>query len=434
MAPNFMASSRMKILRLFITNDLSKQINWALINDNQIETGQSSFDDLAVFHDVNLEVYLSTNCCSIFKTNVTGIASKRLTEELMLGLIENSLTDEIDEVKAITLQVEDEVAYIAVFNKVYYQTLMQRLNYLEKSIRFIQPFAFATNFEEHSWTLFLGEEQSFIRTSKFEYYCLDDNRPIPSMLEDMLQIEKPKSLLVYANDDYDIESISNKFDIICKRANNQLEYGVFVWNFYIQKSTNFNLKLDKKSSKSIFSLLKTIKYLVIFLILFWGLSITMLLINNIKIKSQINNSLKGVVAVNQIDKTIIQTANNKINNLRHLRGIYDNKDAVVLLTKFLQIASTITPNDIKQFVYNNGEANIIVGNSFDTSLFSSYKDVLATRKINATIEDYKTYSKNNKNKSETADNNINATTSEILDAAWVITLKPEMWHKVIGSK
>ena len=424
----------MKILRLFINNDLSKPINWALINDNEIETGQSSFDDLAAFNDVSLEIYLSTNCCSIFKTNVTGIASKRLTEELMLGLIETSLTDEIDEVKAITLQIEDGIAYVAVFNKIYYQTLMQRINFLEKPIRFIQSFAFATNFEEKSWTLFLGNDQSFLRTSKFEYYCLDDNRPIPSMLEDMLQIEKPKSLLVYANDNYDIENISNNFDIPCKRGNNQLEYGVFVWNFYIQKSTNFNLKLDKKSTKSIFSLLKTIKYLVILLICFWCLNITMLLLNTIHVKSQINNNLKGVVAVAQINKAIIQTATDKINSLRHQRGIYDNKDAVVLLTKFLQIVSTLSPNDIKQFNYDNGTADIIVGNSFDTSLFSSYKDVLATRKITATIEDYKTYSKNNKKKSEISDNNINATTSEIVDAAWVITLKPAMWHEVIGNK
>ncbi len=425
----------MKILRLFINNDLSKPINWALIHDNEVETGQSSFDELLGFNDVSLEIYLSTNCCSIFKTNVAGIASKRLTEELMLGLIETSLTDEIDEVKAITLHIEDGVAYIAVFNKIYYQTLMQRLSYIEKPIRFIQSFAFATSFEENSWTLFLGEEQSFIRTSKFEYYCLDDNKPIPSMLEDMLQLEeKPKSLLVYANDDYDIENLANKFDIPCNRANNQLEYGVFVWNFYIQKSTRFNLKLDKKSITSIFSLLNTIKYLVIFMILFWGLNITMLLINNVRIKSQIHNNLKGVVAVNQINKEVIQTANNKINSLRHLRGIYDNKDAVVLLTKFLQIASTITPNDIKQFRYNNGEANITVGNSFDASLFNSYKDVLETRKITATIEDYKTYSKNNKKKAEATDNDINATTSEIVDAEWVITLKPVMWHEVVGNK
>ena len=425
----------MKILRLFITNDLSTPINWVLINDNEIETGQSSFDDLAGFDDVSLEVYLSTNCCSIFKTNVTGIASKRLTEELMLGLIETSLTDEIDEVKAITLHIEDGFAFVAVFNKIYYQTLMQWLNYLEKPISFIQSFAFATIFEEKSWTLFLGIDQSFLRTSKFEYYCLDDNRPIPSMLEDMLQLEKPKSLLVYASDDYDIKNIANKFNIPCKRTNNQLEYGVFVWNFYIQKSTNFNIKLDKKSTKIIFRLLNRIKYLVIFMVLFWGLHVTMLLVNSMRIKSQINNNLKGVVAVTQLNKTIIEkTANEKINSLRHLRGIYDGKDAVVLLTKFLQIVSTITTNDIKQFSYNNGEANIFVGSSFDTSLFNSYKNVLATRTINATIEDYKTYSKNNKNKPEKTDNNINATTSEIIDAAWVITLKPTMLHEVIGNK
>jgi hypothetical protein len=423
----------MKTLRLFINSELSKPINWILVNDTNIETGASSFNDLAGFDDVSLEIYLSTNCCSIFKTNVAGISSKRLTEELMLGLIEESLADEIDEVKAITLQVEDDIAYIAIFNKVYYETLMQLIHNLGKPVRFIQSFAFATIYNENCWTLFLSEEQHFIRTSKFQYYSLDDNKPIPTMLEDLLQLEKPESILVYADDSYNMEHLINNAGVKCTDAANQYEYGIPVWNFYIQKSTSFNIKLDPASSKSLFSLLKTVKYLALFLVLFWILDITMLLIDGIRIKSQINNNLKGVVAATEINRGIIQTANDKIANLRHLRGMYDNRDAVVLLTKFLQIVSTITPNDIKQFTYNNGEAEIILGSNFDNAQFNSYKDVLETRRVIATIEDYKTYSKKNKNKSEEANNNINAQTQVIDDAAWVIKLKPALWHEAIRN-
>ena len=424
----------MKILRLFIGNDLSKKINWMLINDTDIETGSSSFDEVAKFDDVSLEVYLSTNCCSIFKTNIQGIASKRITEELMLGLIEDSLTDEIDEVKAITLQVEDYIAYIAVFNKIYYDTLMQQINNLEKPVRFIQSFAFATSYKEKSWTLFLGEEQSFLRTSKFEYYSLDDNRPVPLMLEDLLQTEKPKSLLIYADENYDIDNIAKQYNVPCQSAENQFEYGIPVWNFYIQKSTNFNIKLDKKSTISLLRSLKLVKYLAIFLILFWVLSITILFINGIRVKSEISNNLKDVITVNNYNNTTIATANDKISQLKHQRGIYDNTDAVVLLTKFLQIVSTITPNDIKQYSYTNDEAKIIISSNFDISQFESYKNVLKTLRVTASIEDYKTYAKENKNKSEEAKNNINAETQIINDAAWVITLKPSSWHDAIEKK
>ena len=426
----------MKILRLFITSDLSKPINWMLVGDNDkdSETGTSSLNEIAAFNDVSIEVYLSTNCCSIFKTSVAGIASRRITEELMLGLIEDSLTDEIDEVKAITLQVEDDIAYVAVFNKIFYQTLMEHINNLEKPIRFIQSFAFATKFEEKSWTLFLGEEQSFIRTSKFEYYSLDDSRPIPAILDDMLQIEKPKSLLIYADANYNTDEIVNKYGIECKNLNNEFEYSLPVWNFYIQKSTSFNIKLDKKNTKSLLSLLKTIKYLVIFLVLFWFLDVTTLFINGLRVKSQINKNLRGVVTVNEINSKIIQNASDKITTLRHLRGIYDSSDAVVILTKFLQVVSTITPDDIKQVNYTNGELEIFVGSSFDTSLFNSYKDVLKTRKVSADIEDYKTYAKANKSKTDASNNNIDAQTQVITDAAWVITLKPSFWHELIRKQ
>lgn len=427
----------MKTLRLFVNDNLDSQINWVLINDEaNIESGSSTFEELSLFEDVTIEVYLCSSCCSVFKASVEGISSKRMTEELVLGLIEDSLADEIDEVKAITLRVEDDIAYVAIFNKVYYELLMQYIHDMNKPIRFIQSFAFTTIYEENAWTVFLSNKQRFLRTSKFEYYSLDDNKPVPALLEDLIQVDKPKALLVYADEQsgYSIEYLSKHFDIKCVDVNNQFEYGIPVWNFYIQKSTSFNIKLDKDSKASLTRLLKTTKYLVIFLVLFWALDVAMLLIDGYRIKSQIKDNLKGVVTSNEINRGILQTAVDKISTLKHQRGIYDNKDAVVLFTKFLQIVSTVTPNDIRQLDYNNGEMVIILGNNFDPSQFLSYKDVLETRQVVATIEDYKAYAKTMKKNSDEAKNNIKADQDQVIDdGSWVITLKPALWHEAIRN-
>lgn len=238
MATSFMAAPGMRTLRLFINNDLIDPVNWVMLNDDgSIESGTSSFSELAMFEDITLEVYLSVSCCSIFKTSVRGISSKRITEELVLGLIEENLVDEIDDVKAIILRVEDDIAYVAVFNLVFYNSLMLQIQELEKPVRFIQTFAFTTQFNEGSWTVYLSKEQRFLRTSKYEYYNLDDNKPVPILLEDLLIIERPKSLIVYADEGsgYNIEEITKQFDIKCLDAANQYEYGNLVWNFYIQK-------------------------------------------------------------------------------------------------------------------------------------------------------------------------------------------------------
>ncbi|MDQ5920944.1 MAG: hypothetical protein QG673_1000 [Pseudomonadota bacterium] len=434
----------MKILRLFISNDLENPVNWVKIDDGgDVETGSSNFTDLALFDEIPLEIYLSTSCCSIFKADVTGISAKRMTEELVLGLIEDSLVDEIDDVSAITLLVEDNVAYVAVFNRVFYEALMHQIHDLNKPIRFIQSFAFTTLYEDGAWTVFLSEGQRFVRISKYEYYSLDDNKPLPDLLEEMLQSEQPQSLLLYADKEYEpgIARINKRFGIECANVSGQYVYGVPVWNFHIQKSTSFNIKLDNVSKRSISRLLKKLKYLTIFLISFWVLDILMLTIDGYRLKGQIKDNLKGVVEVSEINHTLIQTASDKIKTLRHQRGIYDDKDAVVLFTKFLQIVSSISPNEIKQIEYNGGYMEIILGSNFDTSQFVGYKDILETRQVIAEIEDYKAYSKKKKKNLDRANNALiddagaSSDSSNMLDdAAWVITLKPALWHEAVSTQ
>ncbi|MEN9391110.1 MAG: hypothetical protein RL017_407, partial [Pseudomonadota bacterium] len=262
----------MKTLRLFIDNNLEELINWQIINgDDSIESGASTFDEISLFKDLMVEVYLSASCCNIFKINTQGISTKNLTEELTLGLIEDKIAEEIEESKAITLRVEDDVAYVAVFNKMYYESLTRELNKIEAGLIFIQSFVYATTIKDNCWTLYLTSKQRFLRISKYEYFTLDDTVPLPLMLDDILADNKPQKLLVYTDNSVplNLEQIAQELQIECEDANGEFDYGVLVWNFNMEKSTSFKIKLEAKTKVSLMQLLKFGKYLFYFILLFW---------------------------------------------------------------------------------------------------------------------------------------------------------------------
>jgi hypothetical protein len=424
----------MKRLRLFIGNNLDELINWQIINnDESIESGASTFAEISTFKDISIEVYLSAACCNIFKIKTEGISAKNFTEELTLGLIEDKIAEEIEESKAITLRVEDNIAYVAVFNKLFYESLLRELNKIDASLIFIQSFVYATTINDNCWTLYLTNNQRFLRVSKYEYYSLDDTLPLPAMLNDIFAENKPEQLLVYTDNSSSlkIEQIAKELEVECIDANGHFEYGVMVWNFNMERSTSFNIKLDQKTKLYLLQLLNFGKYLFYFILLFWIINCLILNYDIHKIKVQIGKNLQGVVSSPVINSLLLPTATKKISDLRHQRGIYDDKDAIVLLTKFLEVDSNISYNDIKQVNYDNGVLVIILGSSFDTSEFSSYKNVLETRRVIANIQDYKTY--NNNHKQQNANNGNNSITDQttlINDHQWVITLRPSLWQDV----
>jgi hypothetical protein len=71
--------------------------------------------------------------------------------------------------------------------------------------------------------------------------------------------------------------------------------------------------------------------------------------------------------------------------------------------------------------------SIFVNSNFRANEFSSYEHILVINHIDATIDDYKTYAKNQKaldDKSANSDNNGNLKISD--DTAWVITLQSSL--------
>ncbi len=424
----------MKTLRLFISYDLDDLINWSLVEDNEKElSGSSSFEELAQTPCDSLEVYLDANCCSIFKTTITGISDKKLTEELVLGLLEENLVDDIELVIPIIMRIDEEFAYIAVFNREYYSSLIEKIENLNKTITFIQSFVYSTVFNENSWTVYLSDEQNFVRTSKYEYFLLDDKKPIPELLEDMLKSQKPEAIYIYPDKNFNKKSLEKTYNITCNLVTDLPKFGHMIWNFYNRKSSKFKIKFQKPTVSSLQQLFKTFKYFLIFIIIFWLLDASIFVIHNLQLNSQIKAKLKNIVPPKTSPfenlSDIIHVANNKLLLLKHQRGIYDQIDAVPLFQSFLQVVSNINPNDITQINYTYGKLEIFLLQRFDTNQFDSYKNIFATQKISADIISYREYTKNNKPDNSSDSGLLASLPNQTMisdDTAWVITLKTSL--------
>jgi hypothetical protein len=77
----------MKILRLFITDNLEEKINWQILTNNNLETeGIDNWDNLPNDMNYILEVFLNSKCCSIMNIDKSNISNIRLTDEIILNI------------------------------------------------------------------------------------------------------------------------------------------------------------------------------------------------------------------------------------------------------------------------------------------------------------------------------------------------------------
>lgn len=425
----------MKTLRIFVDDNLDQEVQWCLTEQDEIiDTGNLSFEELTAFESMPLEVYLLPTTCSIFKLNIAGIRSKNLTDELVLGLLEDRLTDDIADVKPVIMSVEDDNIYVAVFNAAYFTDLMDKIYYLNKPIRFIQSFVYATLFNDDSWTVFLNQNRSFVRTSKYQYYLIDDSEPVPLVLKDMLSQNPPARLLVYNADARHIDAFLQEVSIPVELINEEYLYGAPIWNFYNQKSNSFNFKVDQNVKDGLFGLIPTAKYFFAFLLVFWFIRVITLEFDNTRIQSKLDTVL-------HVDGK--QTSRIKLNNLRaeilkseHERGLYSDNDAVTLLHKFLQVVAGVDQNTITGINYQDHKMLVFLNGNLQADQFTNYKHIFTINQIDASIKDYKTYLKEKKksdkdsNKGGDSSNNGDGSNNGTLqisdDTQWVITLRSSL--------
>lgn len=422
----------MRTLRLYLNNQLDQSINWTLLEHGQIvENGSSNWDEFNGFDNVQVEIYLNASCCTIFKTDkIRGMSARQLTDELILGLIEEDLADDIEDLKPIMMQLEDNLAYIAIFSRTFYEQLIR----LDKPIKLVQSYVYSTSINEDSnqWTLYLSSDQNFLRVSQFQYYLLDDTQPIPELLEDMLlnSHQKPQQILVYSDNPLDLDALYKQFNIKFVLATEPLKFGVPIWNFYNQKSSSFKLKIEPGTKRSLLHLLKTAKYFMIMISIFWAINIISIYISKSRAETALKANLGKISKVDKINPATLNIISTKLTALAHARALPDEPDFIPMFTRFLKVTGTTEPDDITQLEYSEKDATLTIFlQHFPTAQFYNYQDIFKSQHMLATLTDYKTYLKANK-KSKLIDNktgnNPSGDTMEqpiSSDTKWVVTLR-----------
>lgn|GEM_PF-2555932 len=427
--------SFVRTLRLYLNNQLDQSINWTLVETHGqvVDSGSSLWDEFAGFDNVQVEIYLNASCCTIFKTDkVHGISSRQLTDELVLGLLEDDLVDEIEDLKPIVMRLEENLAYIAIFNRAFYEQLIQ----LEKPIKLVQSYVYSTSIDEDAkqWTLYLSPEQNFLRISQFQYYLLDDSLPVPKLLEDLLtnSSDKPDQILVYSDSPHDFDAYQKKFGIDFVPTSEPLEFGAPIWNFYNQKSSSFKLKIEKDTKKSLLRLLKTTKYFMIMIAFFWVIDIINIYVHKSRIESEIKLNMGKIVNVDKINQATLDKIAAKFVIMAHARALADEIDFVPFFYRFLRVVSTADPDDITQVEFDKKKFTLTIFlRTFASDQFNNYRDMFKSSHIIAELNNYKSYAKAHKNAKEAESKNdkggaADEKTAEhpvSADTKWVLTLR-----------
>lgn len=416
----------MNTLRLFINEELNDAISWIILEDDVVTNkGNSSFEEIYSFEIATIEVYLAASLCGIFKLNVTNISDRKLYDGVILSKLEDQLVDEIEDLKPLLLRIDENIAYIAVFNLDFYDNLMEKLGHLNKNVKFIQSIAFSVVDNPDGWVLYFSEEESFVRISTYEYSILDDNEPIPLVLDKMLQQNPPKSIIVYGAQQRPslITELENKNPALqVKLADKDLVYGVTVWNFYNQKNSKFKLKLNTSSKGAIALFLRVFKYLAILLFTLWLIEMLVLYTKQAITKSAIRSDLQSLSSVKEVTPAVIQNLNDKVLALQHSRGQYGQNDMLPLFSAFLEVVSVINTDDITRITYKSGTLNVFLRAKFKTNDFANYKNIFATQQIMAMLTDYPTYKANNTITTNDSNADINLQPDISKSTAWVVSL------------
>ena len=421
----------MTILRVFIHNEDLTDCNWQLHDGfEQSGSGSDSLQAIMKIPFDSVEVYLSPHLATIFKADIGAVSDRKISDDLLLGVIEESLAEEMDECKPILMRLTDGDAYIAVLNRVFYQLLLSCLSENVKQVKFIQPFSYASHYQDKLWTVFLIGEYQYVRTSQFEYFLLDDAAPVPLLLESMLENYTEDSIFLYCEDESIQEYLEKKFSIKCL-VQREFNYGSLLWNFYNEKSKRFNLKLTSVTQVGMLKFAKTAGVLVGIYVIYWLLNLGVLIYQKNKLQQQVIQDISGIVKVDQFTPGLLATIDEKFDTMSHDKGVYSQSDYISLFATFLKTMPDVNKNVLVGSKYSGQHLDIFLNSQYDPSQFNNDKVILLNKRILATISDYKSYqssedSSGKNNNGGGVLNNLDATNSssaQMPDPAWVISLQ-----------
>jgi len=421
-------------LRLFIHNDDLLSASWQTVEQNDIQdSGEGKVADILQFEFENVEIYLAPTLATIIKVELGAISDRKINDDFLLSLVEDSLAEEIEQCKPILLRLNDGIAYVAIVNRLFHTNLLEFLSEQIKKVHFIQPFPYSIPLEHDDlWAVYLIGNNKFVRTSQYEYYLLDDQKPIPAVLEQMLSNYEETSITLYTDDETVAEEINAKYKLNCK-LQHDIQYGVSNWNFYNEKSKRFNIKLQSETLSSVLKLGRYLGGFAIIFLIYWLLNLGFMLIERSRWQSQLSDDLKGIITSASFSPQLLAQVDDKLTALAHTKGAYAASDMVSLFDTFLRTMPDVNSSMIAGIQYSGSQLTIFLNSQFDPSSFPNDQIILATKRISADIYDYKTYqASQNTSSSQTnngggtlADSSGSSTTNAAVmqDAAWVINLQ-----------
>ncbi len=422
----------MTILRIFINNEDFTSCDWQMFSG--IENTGEGVDDLSQIIQMefeHIELYLSPHLATVFKVTLPEISDRKISDELLLGLVEERLAEEIEDCKPILMRLSDGFSYIAILNRNFYSLLLENLAEYVKHVKFIQPYSYLTDYHSGSWTISVSGKYKFVRTSRYEYFILDDQEPVSSLLESMLESYTGKEIYVYSDDNNLIDYINNNYDCVARKVTD-LHYGVLTWNFYNEKSKRFNIKLDKNAKRSLVSLSKSLALLLFILFIAWIFNLVYLSYEKYKLEKSVITNTKGIVSMDKFNPNLLSQIDEKLNTTAHDKGVYGNGDYVYLFATFLKVMPDISKDMVVGNQFKGQQLQIFLNSQYSSTQFYRDSIILKNKRILATITDYKTYQDNlaNANQSNNSSSGVlddagssTSATAQMIDPAWVITLQ-----------
>ncbi len=424
----------MTILRTFIHSENLQTVTWQRIETMEVvDSGESSLSDALMLDFDQIELYLAPSLVTIIKVELGSVNDRKINDDLLLSLVEDQLAEEIDLCKPILLRFNDGVAYIAILSRAFHVELLSSLREIVKQVKFIQPFPFATVQEKDFWTIYLVGENKFVRTSQYEYFLLDDQKPLPVLLENMLANYDKEHVLLYCDDSTSAELLQSKYKTEVKVTSEYL-YGVPLWNLYNEKSKRFDVKLNPVTITSLLKLGSVVSIFLAIFLTYWLINLGFLSYDRYRLQDQVSSDLSGIVAADKYSNTLLSQVDERLVVMQHDKGIYAKSDALYLLDIFLKSSPT-NGSMIQGVQYSGKVLSIFLNSQFDNKGFGNDRAVLQAQRFRADLTDFKTYqnaqqqaNKQNNgggllNSASAGGSDSSRATPTISDAAWVVTLQ-----------
>lgn len=418
----------MTVLRITINNESLIDNKWLMTDGiEEIGSGESSFlDILALDGYTSIEIYLSPFLASIFRVNIAHISDKKINDDLLLGLVEDNLVEDLESCKPLLMRLSEGDSFIAVLNKSFYEHLINSLSDYVKLVKFIQPISYLTAFEEDKWTVYLSGGSNFVRTSQFEYYLLDDSDFIPETLEMMLDSYEKDSLIIYCDNLDLVESIQTKYKLLCQ-VETELKYGNLVWNFYNEKTKKFNYKITSDNKQSLIKSSKMLGVVALLYVLVWSIDFAYLLVEKYRLQAQVTKTLTGLIKVDSYQSSLLGKVNDQLNGLAHSKGYYAASDFPFLMSMFLQNMPEVNQSMIVGVKYSTNELTIFLNSQFKDTDIENYAEILRTKKIAMSVSDYTAYQSSQQDEGTKNGGGLldddNSKEQKMQNAQWVVSLQ-----------